>query len=102
MTRTSAAQTAPAVQRMTPYDNNTPSTPVWQRRTGAGLSALVVLLFLLDASGKLLRIEPVLKGTVELGWPVSAVVPLGVLLVIGAVLYAAPGVCAPHDLEGSV
>lgn len=62
----------------------------WQRRLGLGLSALATLFFLLDASGKLLQVEPVMKGTVELGWPTSAVVPLGVLLLVGAVLHAVP------------
>ena len=62
----------------------------WMRRTGEGLSALATLFFLADAAGKLLEAEPVLRGTQELGWPVSAVVPLGVLLLIGAVLYAVP------------
>lgn len=61
-----------------------------RKRLGLGLSALAALFFFLDASGKLLQIEPVLKGTAELGWPVSAVVPLGVLLLIGAVLYVIP------------
>jgi hypothetical protein len=62
----------------------------WRKRLGLGLSGLAALFFFLDASGKLLQIEPVLKGTAELGWPVSAVVPLGVLLLIGAVLYVIP------------
>ena len=61
-----------------------------RKRLGLGLSGLAALFFFLDASGKLLQIEPVLKGTAELGWPVSAVVPLGVLLLIGAVLYVIP------------
>ena len=69
---------------------NTASVSVWRRRIGLGLSAMATLFFLLDASGKLLQVEPVLKGTLELGWPVSAVVPMGLLLVIGAVLYAIP------------
>jgi len=64
--------------------------PAWRRRIGFGLSALTVLFFLLDASGKLLQVEPVLKGTVELGWPLSAVVPMGLLLLAGAILYAIP------------
>jgi hypothetical protein len=63
---------------------------VWRRRVGLGLSALAILFFLVDASGKLLQVEPVLKGTVELGWPPSAIVPMGVLLLIGAVLHAVP------------
>jgi hypothetical protein len=57
---------------------------------GLGLSAVALLFFLADAAGKLLRVEPVLKGTIELGWPVSAVVPLGMLLMAGAILYAIP------------
>ena len=61
-----------------------------RKRLGLGLSGLTTLFFFFDASGKLLQIEPVLKGTAELGWPVSAVVPLGVLLLIGAVLYVIP------------
>jgi hypothetical protein len=61
-----------------------------RKRFGLGLSGLAALFFFLDASGKLLQIEPVLKGTADLGWPVSAVVPLGVLLLIGAVLYVIP------------
>lgn len=60
------------------------------RRTGVGLSGLATLFFVADATGKLLKIEPVLQGTQELGWPVSAVVPLGILLLVGAVLYAIP------------
>lgn len=64
--------------------------PVWRKRLGLALSGVTVLFFLLDASGKLLTIEPVMKGTLELGWPASAVVPLGLLLLIGALLHAFP------------
>lgn len=64
--------------------------PKWRKRTGVALSVLAVLFFLLDASGKLLQVEPVMKGTVELGWPTAAVIPLGVLLLVGAILYAVP------------
>ena len=66
------------------------AVPAWQKRLGGVLSVLATLFFLLDAAGKLLQIEPVIKGTVELGWPVSSVVPLGVLLVVGALLHAWP------------
>ena len=62
----------------------------WRARIGLGLSALAVLFFLVDAAGKLLQIDPVMKGTVEVGWPTSAVFPLGVLLLIGAALHAVP------------
>lgn len=67
-----------------------PRATAWQRRLGFGLSALATLFFLLDAGGKLLQVEPVMRGTVELGWPATAVVPLGVLLLVGAVLHAVP------------
>ena len=63
-------------------------TSAWRRRLGALLSGLAIVFFLLDAAGKLLRMEPVMKGTVELGWPDSAVVPLGLLLLAGALLHA--------------
>ena len=52
----------------------------WLRRVGAGLSGLVTLFFVADAAGKLLKVEPVLQGTQQLGWPVTAVEPLGVVL----------------------
>ena len=64
--------------------------PAWRRRIGLGLSLLVTLFFLLDAGGKLFQIEPVLEGTRALGWPQTAVVPMGLLLLIGALLYAIP------------
>lgn len=66
------------------------AAPAWHRRVGFVLSVLAIVFFLLDATGKLLQVEPVLKGTVELGWPVTAVVPLGVLLLVGAALHALP------------
>jgi hypothetical protein len=62
----------------------------WMHRIGVGLSGLATLFFVLDAAGKLFKVEPVLQGTQEIGWPVSAVVPLGVVLLVGALLYAVP------------
>lgn len=60
------------------------------RKAGIGLSALATLFFGLDALGKLLEVEPVLRGTQALGWPAASVFPLGVLLAIGTVLHAWP------------
>ena len=62
----------------------------WKQRTGVGLSVLATLFFVVDAMGKLFMMEPVLQGTQALGWPLAAVMPLGVLLLVGAVLYAIP------------
>lgn len=69
---------------------SSPAPGAWRRRTGIALSALATAFFLADAIGKLLQVEPVLRGTQELGWPQGAVFPLGVLLLVGAVLYALP------------
>jgi hypothetical protein len=78
-------------ERLEPSGNANPADmPKWRRRLGVGLSVLALLFFVMDATGKLFQVEPVLKGTVELGWPLSSVVPLGVLLLAGAVLYAIP------------
>lgn len=60
------------------------------KRIGVGLSVLATLFFLLDAAGKLLRLEQVMLATQELGWPPTSVVPLGILLLVGALLHAVP------------
>lgn len=57
---------------------------------GRVLSTLAVLFLFVDAIGKLLRVGPVVEGTVKLGYEESVVFPLGVLLLIGVVLYAMP------------
>jgi len=62
----------------------------WPERIGWALSGLVLAFFLVDALGKLLKIPQVLEGSQHLGYPLDTVVPIGVLLLIGAVLYALP------------
>ena len=59
-------------------------------RAGRILSGIVVAFLLLDALGKLLQLAPVVQGTLELGYAEAVVVPLGVLLLVGVVLYAIP------------
>jgi hypothetical protein len=88
--RSPADAAAGATNGARPHVEDAPDVPAWRRRVGLGLSLLVTLFFLLDAGGKLFQIEPVLEGTRELGWPRSAVVPMGLLLLIGALLYAIP------------
>ena len=58
--------------------------------TGRTLSGIAIAFLFVDALGKLLEVAPVMAGTVELGYQESAVFPLGVLLMIGVVLYAIP------------
>ncbi|MBF5041643.1 DoxX family protein [Aggregicoccus sp. 17bor-14] len=61
-----------------------------QRWTGRILSGLVVLFMLADGVGKLVRPPQVVEGTLQLGYPESAILPIGVLALVGALLYALP------------
>jgi hypothetical protein len=54
------------------------------------MSGLVVLFLLMDAVMKFVKPEPVLKGTVELGFNESVIVPLGAVLLVSTLLYAFP------------
>lgn len=58
--------------------------------TGRILSGLAVAFLLFDATGKLLRVAPVVEGTAQLGYPESTIVPIGVLLLVGVILYVIP------------
>jgi hypothetical protein len=58
--------------------------------SGRILSGLAVIFLFVDAIGKLFRVAPVVKGTMELGYQENVVFPLGVLLLIGVLLYAMP------------
>lgn len=60
---------------------------VWAGRI---LSGIAIAFLLFDSVGKLLRVAPVMEGTVKLGYPETAVFPLGVLLLVGVALYAVP------------
>lgn len=62
----------------------------WAQRVGLVLSGLVLVFFLVDALGKLLEVPQVLAGSQDLGYAVGTVVPIGLLLLVGAVLYALP------------
>lgn len=58
--------------------------------TGRIIGWLVCLLLLADAAGKLMQAAPVMKGTMEAGYPASAVVPIGVILLVCLVVYLIP------------
>lgn len=66
------------------------SVSTGQLWAGRVLSGIAVAFLAFDASGKLLRVTPVVEGTMKLGYPESAVFPLGVLLLIGVLLYVIP------------
>lgn len=63
------------------------TSQIWAGRI---LSGIAIAFLLFDAAGKLARVAPVVEGTTQLGYPASSVVPIGVLLLIGVVLYAIP------------
>ena len=63
-----------------------------KKRSWAGIviSAVPTLFLLMDAVGKLIKPEAVVIATVELGYPESVILPLGIVLLICTVLYAIP------------
>jgi hypothetical protein len=64
-----------------------PTALVW---TGRVLSALVVVLLLFSGGMKLTRHPDVTEGFVQLGYPENLAVPIGLVEVACAVLYAIP------------
>ena len=58
--------------------------------TGRIISGIAVAFLTLDAVGKLLRVQPVLDGTRQLGYPVEVVFGLGVTLMSCVLVYLVP------------
>jgi hypothetical protein len=58
--------------------------------TGRVLSGLAVLFLLVDSAGKLLELQPVVDGTVRLGYPRDIVFTLGVILLACVLAYVPP------------
>lgn len=70
-----------------------PTTPTASRKslwTGRILSGLVAAFFLMDAVMKLFKPAFVVEATVQLGYPASCIVGLGVVLLLCTVLYLIP------------
>ena len=61
-----------------------------QRWTGRVLSGLAVLFLLVDSAGKLLEVQPVIDGTLALGYPRDMVFILGVILLSCVLAYVVP------------
>jgi hypothetical protein len=59
--------------------------------TGRVLYALAVLFLLFDSVMKVLKLAPAIEGTVQLGYPESAVFGIGVVQLICLALYVIPG-----------
>ena len=60
------------------------------RIIGWVLSILVILFLLFDVSGKFMKPEVVIKGTMDLGYPENTITLLGIILLICTLLYAFP------------
>ena len=58
--------------------------------TGRVLSALPALFLLFDGAMKLVKPEPVVKATLEMGFSENVILPLGIVLLVCTVLYLLP------------
>jgi len=58
--------------------------------TGWVLSILAILLLLADGFGKLIKPEPVIQATLQLGYPESTITTIGILVIICTIIYAIP------------
>ena len=61
-----------------------------RRWTGRTLSLLAVLFLLFDSVGKLLQVQPVIDGTIQLGYPRDIVFSLGLILFACLAMYVIP------------
>ena len=62
----------------------------WSLRTGRLISGLAVAFLIFDSVGKLLRVQPVIDGTRQLGYSPDVVFGLGVTLLCCVLVYLAP------------
>jgi hypothetical protein len=58
--------------------------------TGRIMSALPALFLFVDSVGKLVKPAPVVEGTLQLGYPESVILGLGIVLLTCTVLYVIP------------
>ncbi len=71
------------MQATAPVSNQT----LWAGRL---LGGLPLLFLLFDGITKLFRPAPVVEATVQLGYPASVILPLGIVLTLCAIIYAIP------------
>ena len=70
-----------------PFTVRAPRTLLW---TGRVLTGLIVTVLLIDAIAKLLQLAPVVEGTQKLGFAISVIRPLGVVLALSTLLHLIP------------
>jgi DoxX-like family len=71
-------------------DSKAPSRKTTRLRAGWIMSGAVVLFLLFDGVAKLILIAPVVEATRQIGYPEDLVRPIGVVVLICAVLYFIP------------
>ena len=57
---------------------------------GRLLSGIAIALLTVDSLAKVARLQPVVEGTAQLGYPTGVVVPLGITLLACVLVYAVP------------
>jgi len=79
---------------------NTQTTPISKKMlwTGRIISALPVLFLLMDGVMKLFKPRVVVEATVQLGYPESVILGLGIVLITCTVLYIIP----PTSVLGAI
>jgi hypothetical protein len=58
--------------------------------TGRIISALVVLFLLFDSITKVMKVRAVIEASAQLGYPVNAIVAIGIILLACTVFYIIP------------
>jgi hypothetical protein len=71
---------------------NTQTASTANKRTWIGriVSILCVLFLLMDSVMKIVKAQPAVEGAVQLGYPESTLVPIGLILLFCTVLYTIP------------
>jgi hypothetical protein len=72
--------------------SNTQTAPISKARlwTGRIISALPALFLLVDGVMKLFKPAPVVDATLQLGYPESTIIPMGIVLLACTILYLIP------------
>jgi hypothetical protein len=54
------------------------------------VSGLIIAFLLSDAIPKILKLDVAVEGTLDLGYPESTVIPIGIALLVSTILYTLP------------
>jgi hypothetical protein len=68
----------------------TVASPPWIRRSGWGMSGLMILFMAFDGVSKLALERHVVEATTKIGYPVSLIQPIGIVGLLCTILYAIP------------